>query len=284
MNIALVVVPVAALGGLAILFSIMLAVSYKKFAVYVDPNVEKVNAALPGVNCGACGFAGCMGFAEAVVAQKANAGGCIAGGEETAKKVSAILGVEAQIKEQEVAFVACRAGRRTAKFKYTYEGVWNCQAAHTLFGGDKLCEYGCLGLGSCSAVCPFDAIRITVEGLAVVDPLKCRSCRKCLAVCPRKMISMVPKGQAVLVACNNLDKGKRAKEVCGMACIACRICEKNCPSDAIHVINNLAVIDYVKCTQCNICVEKCPQKSIENLEAKGEHGPSKETQVPVESA
>ena len=138
----------------------------------------------------------------------------------------------------------------------------NCQAASILFGGDKSCDYGCIGLGSCVRVCPFDAITITKEGLAVVDKEKCRSCRKCVKACPRKLIAMVPKSQTVLVACRNLDKGKRAKEVCSMACIACRICEKNCPAKAITMVNNLAVIDYAKCTRCGICVEKCPQKSI----------------------
>jgi electron transport complex protein RnfB len=292
MNITAIIVPIATLGGLAIVFSIMLAVSYKKFAVYVDPKVEKIQASLPGANCGACGFAGCQGFAEAVVALKAEAGGCVAGGPETAAKIGEIMGVQAVAKEPEVAFVACRAGRTVAKFKYAYEGVWNCQAAHLLFGGDKLCEYGCLGLGSCVAVCPFDAMHINAEGLAVVDPEKCKACRKCIAACPRKLIYMVPKAQNVLVACMNKDKGRKAKEVCRMACIACRICEKNCPSDAIHVIDNLAVIDFGKCTQCGICVAKCPQKTIVNLAhaeaaegGKGPgSGPGEEKKVPVESA
>ena len=164
--------------------------------------------------------------------------------------------------EEVVAFVACRAGRNTAKRKYNYVGVDNCQAASLLFGGDKRCDYGCIGLGSCVRACPFDAIIVTEEGLAVVNSAKCRACRKCIKACPRNLISMVPKGQTVLVACKNLDKGRRAKEVCAMACIACRICEKNCAAKAITVVNNLAVIDYAKCTRCGICVEKCPQKSI----------------------
>jgi Na+-translocating ferredoxin:NAD+ oxidoreductase subunit B len=295
MSISAIIVPIATLGGLSIVFSIMLAVSYKKFAVYVDPKVEKITASLPGVNCGACGFAGCQGFAEAVVALKAEAGGCVAGGPDTAKKIGEILGIEATVKETEVAFVACRAGRTVAKFKYAYEGVWNCQAAHLLFGGDKLCEYGCLGLGSCVTVCPFDAMHINAEGLAVVDPEKCKACRKCIAACPRKLIYMVPKSQNVLVACMNKDKGRKAKEVCKMACIACKICEKNCPSDAIHVIDNLAVIDFGTCTQCGICVQKCPQKTIIDLahtvaEAEkggpggSDAGPGEGKKIPVESA
>ncbi len=144
--------------------------------------------------------------------------------------------------------------------KYMYKGIDNCQAASLLFSGDKACIYGCIGLGTCVKVCPFKAIKINDEGLAVIDPKKCKYCKKCITSCPRKIIQEIPRNQKVLVACNNKDKAKGAKEVCSIACIACKICEKNCPEKAVTVIDNLAVIDYNKCTACGICVEKCPQK------------------------
>jgi electron transport complex protein RnfB len=106
--------------------------------------------------------------------------------------------------------------------------------------------------------------------VAVVDRAKCTSCAKCVAACPRKLIDMVPKGQDVLVACKNHDRGRKAKDVCPIACTACKICEKNCPHDAIHVIDNLSVIDYAKCTNCGICVQKCPQASIISVGGKVE--------------
>ena len=40
------------------------------------------------------------------------------------------------------------------------------------------------------------------------------------------------------------------------------MCQRNCPSDAIHVTDNLARIDYDKCTGCGTCVAKCPKKII----------------------
>jgi len=194
----------------------------------------------------------------------------VAGGNATAQKVADILGVSLTPKTETVAFVACRAGRSTAKMNFAYEGVMNCQSAAVVFGGDKACRWGCLGLGSCERACPFDAIHVNHDGVAVVDRGKCTSCAKCVAACPRKLIDMVPKEQDVLVACKNHDRGRRAKDVCPIACTACKICEKNCPHDAIPVIDNLSVIDYAKCTNCGICVQKCPQASIISVSGKFE--------------
>ncbi len=257
-----ILVPFLTLGLLGTAFAILLSVAYRFLAVKGDPKLELFMSILPGVNCGACGCAGCLGFAEKLAKGEAEPTGCMAGGPTVAAKLAEAMGVAVKAQEELVAFVACRAGRRTARMKYAYAGVDNCQAAALLFGGDKLCDYGCIGLGSCVRVCPFDAIHITEDGLALVDRAKCRACQKCVKACPRELITMVPKSQAVLVACRNLDKGRKAREVCPIACIACRICEKNCPSKAITVVNNLAVIDYAKCTRCGICVAKCPQKSI----------------------
>jgi electron transport complex protein RnfB len=257
-----------ALSGLGVFFSILLYVSFRFLVVKTDPRVELVLMSLPGSNCGACGFAGCQGLADKVVEDSAFVTGCLAGGQAVAQKLADALGISLEADEDKVAYVACRAGRDMAKMKYVYKGVDNCQAANLFFGGDKACQYGCLGLSSCIQACPFDAIHITEHGIALVDPEKCKSCEKCVNVCPRHLISMQPKGQEVLVACRNEDRAKQAKEVCSIACTACKICEKNCPDKAIVVVNNLAVIDPAKCTQCGICVEKCPQKTIIQLSLK----------------
>ncbi len=283
MSVITIIVPILALGLLGAAFATLLAASFKKFVVHVDPKVESILGALPGSNCGACGFAGCLALAEAIAAGKAEADGCVAGGNAAAQNVAAVLGISLELQTEIVAFVACRAGRSTAVMNYEYQGVNNCQSAHLMFGGDKACAWGCLGLGSCERACPFDAIHVNGDGLAVVDRIKCRSCKKCVAACPRGLISMVPKSQDVLVACRNQDRGNRAKQVCPISCTACKICEKNCPDDAIHVtlsgaprpeaapepaVVNLAVIDFTKCTQCGTCVEKCPQASIISVSGK----------------
>jgi len=265
-----IVVPILALGLLGTAFAFLLGFSFQKFAVKVDPKVEKLLAALPGSNCGACGFAGCLALAEAIAEGRAEPTGCVAGGNAAAQAVAGVLGVSLQPKTELVAFVACRAGRSTARMRFRFEGVYNCQAANIVFGGDKACVWGCLGLGSCERACPFDAIHVNADGLAVVDRTKCTSCAKCVAACPRRLIDMVAKDQDILVACKNLDRGKRAKDTCPIACTACKICEKNCPEDAIHVIDNLAVIDYAKCTDCGICAQKCPQATIISVGGKVE--------------
>ena len=51
-------------------------------------------------------------------------------------------------------------------------------------------------------------------------------------------------------------------KACSVGCIACHLCEKNCPSDAVHVVDNVAYIDQEKCTKCGLCAEKCPKKII----------------------
>ena len=103
---------------------------------------------------------------------------------------------------------------------------------------------------------------MSAEALPVVDKIKCRSCNKCVLVCPKKLFSLISVTSNVYVACSSHDLGKDIKSVCAVGCIACKLCEKVCKFDAIHVMDNLAVIDYNKCTSCGECVKACPAKTI----------------------
>ena len=58
---------------------VFLAFASAKFAVKEDPRVKLIEAALPGVNCGACGFPGCPAFAKAMAEGKATLDGCLPG-------------------------------------------------------------------------------------------------------------------------------------------------------------------------------------------------------------
>jgi len=249
------------LGALGLLFGLILALASKKIAVEIDPRVEKILEILPGANCGACGFAGCSAYAEAIVAGKAPITECTPGGTEVVEKIATIMGVEAVTVEPKVAVVQCKGGRKEAKQKYIYQGIEDCNAAAILAGGPKACIYGCLGLRSCVRACPFEAIIMNDNGLPVILEDRCTGCGICVDVCPRGIIKLIPRSQKVYLGCISRDKGKKVKEVCSVGCIGCSLCAspKITPSGKVHMEDNLPVLppdwdDYQK------AVEKCPSQ------------------------
>lgn len=256
-----IIIPILTLGILGIIFGVGLAVASKKLAVHIDPRLERIHGLLPGANCGACGGAGCFGFAEDLLSGKRNISACRVAEEEIKEKIAAILGKSLDKGVRKVATLHCFGGSRV-KDKYIYKGLQSCVAANLVLAGQKECVFGCLGFGDCVSVCPFDAIKMTDEGLPEIDKDKCRACNKCVEICPKKIISLSPVKKSVYVACSSHDPGKQTKAVCPVGCISCKLCEKACPVSAIRVIDNLAVIDYEKCTSCGKCVEVCPMKTI----------------------
>lgn len=254
--------PVITLGGLGAVFGVGLSLASKAFAVEIDPKVDKIRELLPGANCGACGYPGCDGLAEAIAAGEAPVTACSVGGKPVADKIADSLGVNAGEMTKMVAKVKCNGDCDKSKDKYAYKGINDCRAQNILSGGSKACSYGCLGCGTCVEVCDFDALKI-VNGIAVVDKEKCTSCQACMPVCPKGLIDLVPYEKDVAILCNSKDKGKAVKISCDVGCIGCGICAKNCPKEAITIENNLAVIDYDKCINCGICAKKCPTGAIE---------------------
>lgn len=251
------------LAGVSAIFGLGLAFAAKRFAVVIDPRVEKVKDVLAHAHCGACGYAGCEQYAEAVVKNPdVSPNLCIPAGAKGAEAVALITGKKADIREPQFARIMCQGGWSKSAKKYNYEGVQDCRAAVLAGGGDKSCIYGCLGYGTCSRVCPFGAITMNEDHMPVVNMAKCTGCRKCEAACPKKVIEVLPASRAVLVSCHSKDKGGDVRKNCQVGCIACGKCVKVCPFDAPKIDNNLSRINIDKCRVCGLCAGVCPTHAI----------------------
>ena len=188
-----IIIAACAVGVTGLLLGLFLGFMGKKFAVEVDQKEIDVRAELPGNNCGGCGYAGCDGLAKAIANGEAPVNGCPVGGAAAAEKISAIMGVEAGEFVKKVAFVKCAGTCEKASDKYQYSGVQSCIEAMNVPGaGPKGCEFGCMGFGSCAAVCPENAISI-VNGIAHIDEEACVGCGKCAETCPKAFIKLEPK-------------------------------------------------------------------------------------------
>jgi electron transport complex protein RnfB len=246
---------------LGLVFGIVLSFAAKKFQVDVDERVANVRAALPGANCGACGYVGCDAFAEAVVAGKTPPNGCRAGGAGAAAAIGEALGIEVTPAAPMVACVICQGTAGVAKDRYKYDGYRSCRVAASLSGGPKECRFACIGLGDCAYNCKFGAITMR-DGIAYIDKNICAGCGTCAGICPRRVIELKPLNAQVLVRCRNSDVAREARSVCTRACIGCGRCVKECAYDAIHVEDGFARIDSAKCARCGKCVTVCPCKCI----------------------
>ena len=238
------------IGITGLLIGLLLGVAGKLFEVEVDEVEIQVRELLPGNNCGGCGFAGCDALAKAIAAGEAPANACPVAGSAVAKEVGALLGAGELEEVKKVAYVACKGTCDVTTNQYQYDGLMDCRKLALIPGrGEKACDYGCMGLGSCVSECPFDAIHIR-NGIAVVDREACKACGKCVAACPNHLIHIIPYDTKVQVQCSSKDKGKDVKAVCQVGCIGCGICMKQCEFEAVKVENHVAVIDAAKCTGC----------------------------------
>jgi Na+-translocating ferredoxin:NAD+ oxidoreductase RNF subunit RnfB len=252
------------IAGIGLVCAVVLAIADRYLSVREDPRIGMVTAALPGANCGGCGFPGCDGYARALVAGTAPNGACAAGGEACVAEVAAILGVAAVATERRVALVKCCGTRSEAIRVGDYNGICDCAVAAATAGGDKGCRYGCLGYGACANICPKQAIAI-VDGLAVVDKRLCIGCGKCVSACPKKLIELVPASATIHVLCNNPEKGPAVRTVCGVGCLGCRLCERNAGGkEAGHFTFQgfLAKVNYSNPPVDGQIVAKCPAKCM----------------------
>lgn len=268
MEIVIAIILVTAIG---VLCSVMLVLASHFMSIPVDEKEKKVRECLPGVNCGACGYTGCDGYAKALAdGSTAKVNLCVPGSDKVAKDIANALGVEAEDVVEKVAFVHCIGDCTKRDTKEVYEGISSCAAAKMAYGGEASCVYGCIGLGDCAVVCPTDAICIE-NGIAHIDPRKCIGCGLCAKACPNGLITLFEDYEKMAIACSNKEKGAEARKKCEHACIKCHLCEKKCPVGAISFVDGLPVIDLEKCTDCGTCAKVCPQKCIIKTDFVGKH-------------
>lgn len=247
-----------------------LAMASKKFHIEKDKTVEALEMAMPSLNCGSCGYAGCSGYAEALAdGSDTDLTKCKPGGQSTLTRIGEVLGISVEAPSAKlVAKPHCLGNNEVALQKYEYAGLKDCRAAMTQFKGFKECEYGCLGLGTCVKVCPVDAIKTTGDGLVTVDGELCISCGKCVDICPTGVMKMIPFDSDYYIACNSKDKPKLTKTNCSVGCWGCKICEKRFPQGGFTVKDNLSVIDYAdkdREESRGEAAEKCPAKCIKEI-------------------
>lgn len=259
---------------LGLFFGIALAFTARKFHVPSNPLIDKVKDNLPAANCGACGFAGCQAYAEKVVEDsKVPSNLCIPGGENTAKIVAGLTNKDVGEIKDYVATLRCYGTTSVAKKEANYVGINTCSAAILSFGGPKACKNGCMGLGDCERGCPFDAIYIGEEGIAVVDRKKCTGCGVCVSLCPKGVLELYPRNHRVQLSCVSRDKANVVMKNCKVGCIICRKCVKACPANAIEWTNSTIKIDHDKCisygSSCNeVCTEVCPSHILHRVDEK----------------
>ncbi len=261
---------VLTLSSLGVIAAVILYLVVQKFKVEEDPRIDQVEKMLPGANCGGCGFAGCRGFATAMVQQEdVSALNCPVGGSAVMKPIADYLGKSVQEQMARTATVLCGGCNEKRPKSNIFDGAQSCMVAASLYGGDTGCQFGCLGLGDCVASCSFGAITMNAEtGLPEVDAEKCTACGACVKACPKMVIELRkrwPKDKAVYVACKSKAKGAQVIKACKAGCIGCGKCVKACPFGAITVENNVAYIDAMKCKLCRKCVAECPTGAIKMI-------------------
>jgi len=250
--------------GLGTGFAVALLIASEKLKVEVDPKIEEIHKALPNLDCGACGFAGCSQYAKAVLANPKLLGKCAPGGPETSGKIAQILNLQfSNADTPKKPVVHCRAHSSDKTYLAKYHGILSCTAANAL-ANVQACKFGCLGLRDCVSACKFNALHI-VDGLATVDYEKCTGCTACSKACPRNLIEMVPfrHENMMTVACSSKESGKNTMSTCKVGCIGCGLCVKQ--SNIFAVENNLARVDYKNyqpTEETETALNKCPTKVI----------------------
>ncbi len=259
-------IPALAMLITAVVFAFIIWVIYRKFRISMDPRLENVTQMLGGLNCGACGFASCENFSEALF--RGENALCPLIKSEEMSNIYKILGRHDVGENTKKALVLCKARREDKTFYAAYQGVQTCRGARD-YSSYQGCSYGCLGFGDCVGVCPASAIEI-IACLAVIDIDKCIGCGLCVKSCPQNIITIINRESDFLpvVSCSSKDKMVYVKSVCRVGCIGCGVCVKLGPPGGFLIAENIARVnpEKVKDTTLQLwekAAEKCPMNTIE---------------------
>jgi Na+-translocating ferredoxin:NAD+ oxidoreductase RNF subunit RnfB len=259
----MILAAVAILGGVGLVFAVLIALANRKLKVWEDPRVDVVTSMLPNANCGACGVPGCRAFAEKLVAGEMKQAGCNVANADAKDAIAAYLGVDAGSAVKTVARMLCAGGTHVAKQQADYRGYGTCAAAAAVAGGGKGCAWGCLGLADCVRSCTFDAMAMNADGIPVVDLEKCTACGDCVEACPKDLLSIKPIDRKLLVQCRNLIAGDDALDDCKVACTACGKCVMDAAPGLISIASGVAVVDYgLNDLADSHAIERCPTGAI----------------------
>ncbi|AHG92619.1 Fe-S cluster domain protein (plasmid) [Gemmatirosa kalamazoonensis] len=254
---------VAILGGIGLVFAVLIALANRKLRVWEDPRIDAVAAMLPNANCGACGVPGCRAFAELLVGGERQPSGCNVANDDQRTAIAAYLGVEAGQAVKVVARMHCAGGAHVAAQQAQYRGFPTCAAAAAVAGGGKGCAWGCLGLADCVAACTYGAMRMSDDGIPLVDVDACTACGKCVEPCPKGLLTLHPLDHRLLVQCRNLVAGDDALDACKVACTACGRCVLDAAPGLISVESGVAVVNYeLNALAAPDAVGRCPTGAI----------------------
>jgi Na+-translocating ferredoxin:NAD+ oxidoreductase RNF subunit RnfB len=266
---------VAILGGVGLVFALLIALANRKLKVVEDPRIDIVTGMLPGANCGACGMPGCRAFAEKVVKGEFQPARCNVATDDARAGIASYLGVDAGTAVKTVARMMCAGGTWLSVQQAQYRGFATCAAAASVAGGGKGCSWGCLGLADCVRSCTFDAMHMRYDGIPVVDIDKCTACGDCVRACPKDLLEIHPVDHRLLVQCKSLLAGDVALESCKVACTACGKCVLDSAPGLISVASGVAVIDYQLNDKAGIeSIKRCPTGAIVWLDGPQFDSPS----------
>lgn len=273
----MILAAVAILGGVGLVFAVLIALAHRKLKVWEDPRIDVVAGMLPGANCGACGVPGCRAFAERLVTGSAQPAGCNVASPAAREAIAGYLGVDAGQAVKVVARMLCAGGVHVARQQAEYRGYATCAAASAVAAGGKGCAWGCLGLADCVRACTFDAMAMNADGIPVIDVDKCTACGDCVDACPKDLLALHPLDHHILVQCRNLVAGDRVLEDCRVACTACGKCVIDAAPALISIASGVAVVDYRLNDLAEPgAVERCPTGAIVWLSGAqfGDQGPA----------